>query len=366
MPDVKVPDIKGQNDVHRVASGIADAPQKRGKKATIVGAGINGLVAANYLLRDGFDVTVLERSPVVGGACSDTTVINKGSRYTFNKGATVLGYMQDFVWKETGLQDRLRTYLPPPIYVCYFNGDESPYLFSDGIEKMQGWRGNGKDDFKGFAKDLERVKKFLIKGFREARVPTIKDANQELGEEMVQLWITGSGRALLDRYFTSNNAKRYFSYSLIENSVSEIDEPYSAFNIPLRESGSVFNGSWGFVSGGIANVTKELGRINADLGAKIITSARVTGFSQELMEISYEKNGLKEKVFADYVIFATEPLTAARLCNEDGLLKEVYGKKFEGSSGKSVMFFKKISRYWLRPCATTQGTGKTWLWSRGS
>ena len=35
----------------------------------IVGAGINGLVAANYLQRSGCKVTMIERSHRVGGAC---------------------------------------------------------------------------------------------------------------------------------------------------------------------------------------------------------------------------------------------------------------------------------------------------------
>ena len=32
-------------------------------KVIIVGAGINGLVAANYLVKNGFDVSVIEKKP---------------------------------------------------------------------------------------------------------------------------------------------------------------------------------------------------------------------------------------------------------------------------------------------------------------
>ena len=38
--------------------------------AIIIGAGHNGLVAAFYLARAGIKVTVLERRPFVGGACT--------------------------------------------------------------------------------------------------------------------------------------------------------------------------------------------------------------------------------------------------------------------------------------------------------
>ena len=39
------------------------------KEVIIVGAGINGLVAANYLIKHGLDVSVVEKKPNTGGAC---------------------------------------------------------------------------------------------------------------------------------------------------------------------------------------------------------------------------------------------------------------------------------------------------------
>ena len=48
------------------------------KKAVVVGAGINGLVASNYLQKNNFDVTLIEKNNYVGGACiKDTIEYNK-------------------------------------------------------------------------------------------------------------------------------------------------------------------------------------------------------------------------------------------------------------------------------------------------
>jgi phytoene dehydrogenase-like protein len=79
---------------------------------TVIGAGINGLVAANYLVRAGHKVTLLERNDWVGGACVSETVEVDGIRQDYPLGATVLGLMQDFVWRETGLADRLQAWAP--------------------------------------------------------------------------------------------------------------------------------------------------------------------------------------------------------------------------------------------------------------
>ena len=46
-------------------------------KVVIIGAGVNGLVAANYLKKHDFNVTILEKKNYVGGACvKDSTIIH--------------------------------------------------------------------------------------------------------------------------------------------------------------------------------------------------------------------------------------------------------------------------------------------------
>ena len=70
---------------------------KTSQSITIIGAGINGLVATNYLARAGPQVTLLERNDQVGGACVSETVVINGIQQDYALGATTLGPMQDFV-----------------------------------------------------------------------------------------------------------------------------------------------------------------------------------------------------------------------------------------------------------------------------
>ncbi|MCH8337042.1 MAG: FAD-dependent oxidoreductase [Proteobacteria bacterium] len=53
---------------------------------TVIGAGINGLVAANYLARAGHQVTLLERSDRVGGACVSETLVVDGIQQDYALG----------------------------------------------------------------------------------------------------------------------------------------------------------------------------------------------------------------------------------------------------------------------------------------
>ena len=64
------------------------------KEVIIVGAGINGLVAANYLIKHGLDVSVVEKKPNTGGACVKDSAIIENKNIDFAYGATVLGLFQ--------------------------------------------------------------------------------------------------------------------------------------------------------------------------------------------------------------------------------------------------------------------------------
>ena len=77
------------------------------KKIIIVGSGINGLVAANYLVKAGYDVTIIEKKQITGGACIKDSEIIEGKNIDFAYGATVLGMMPEFIFNETGLSKRL-------------------------------------------------------------------------------------------------------------------------------------------------------------------------------------------------------------------------------------------------------------------
>jgi phytoene dehydrogenase-like protein len=306
------------------------------KRIAVVGGGVNGLVAANYLARAGRAVTLYERHERVGGACISESVNVDGIDYEIPLGATVLGFMQDFVFEETGLASRLETWAPAHSKLVYFPGSIEPtYIHRDpaALERELRDKCDERGDIAGFRRDEAHVVSFLQDGYRRATPPRLEDARARLGEAICERFIEGSARALMDHYFTSERTKLYMSMTVIESGPVSLDAPFSAFNVPLLDSGSVFGGYYGFVKGGIWQITEELARINSELGVRIETSSEIDSI---------------DSLEADTIVLATDPATAARLSGQT-----LPSTSFLGTAGKMTLLFRNPVRWKDSPEADT-------------
>ncbi len=246
-------------------------------KVIVIGGGINGLVAANYLQRNGYAVTMLEKKASIGGACTSDEISFDGKSYSYSNGASAFGFMQEFVFEETGLSKRVTVGAPEHPEVVYFDGCEPCLLYEDihllKQELKEKWGEEG--NVEGFFDDMSQVRNFLIANFKKGKVPTIAKARRRLGLSLAKRWISGSARNLLEHYFTSDKTKMFFYIEVTESGPVAFDSPYSAFNVALMNTGSIFDGKWGFVKGGIANITRTLATINAELGVKLVTGVDI-------------------------------------------------------------------------------------------
>lgn len=315
------------------------------EKIVVVGGGINGLVAANYLQRQAYDVVLLERKDKVGGACELDSVRFNGTSYQFPAGATTLGFMQDFVFEETGLAGKVDLMQPAHPGVVWFESLKSPCFLYEDLNQLKRelktkWKEKGA--VSEFFDDLERVRRFLIEGFRNAEIPDLGKAKSALGARLTKLWIEGSARDLFNHYFTSHQMKVFWAIEVTESGPVSLDSSFSAFTIPLLSSGSIFGGNWGFVKGGLYELIKALDRVNQERGVQVITGAKVLSASQNGSQVTYaDSEGHAHKIDCDYIFFATDPLTAADVLKEKSLVKEVKSKRLLGTSGKLVLIFKK-------------------------
>ncbi len=318
------------------------------KKAVVVGAGINGLIAAYYLRRAGFVVTLIERADRVGGACIAEVATVNGRSQRYALGASVLGLMQDFIFQETGLVRRIQTFVPDhPKRVHFPDPDASAWIYRDADELQRelaakwGERGGVAD----FRADEARVVAYLQEGYRAAVPPTLASAEDRLGKTLTQLWISGSATDLLNHYFTAERTKVYMAMTVTESGPVSLHEPYSAFTLPLMDSGSIFDGYYGFVKEGLWRITEELGEINRESGVDIQLSSSVESVDVESGHVHYEQAGQTKTAAFDHLLLATDPLTAARVVGDAPMIREIESKRFLGTSGKLSLFFREPVRW---------------------
>ena len=310
------------------------------KKVVIVGSGINGLVTANYLVKAGYSVSIIEKKDFTGGACIKDSLTIEGKNIDFAYGATVLGMMPEFIFNETGLVNKVEGFYPKTPKLVYFRDQEdSTKIFQDSIELekelKEKWGEKGR--INDFRSDENKVIKFIQKLYKEAISPTVEIAYKELGKEIADLWVFGTAKNLLDHYFTSEKTKLYMGMTVIESGPASIYDPGTAFTIPLMDSGSVFDGYWGFVKTGIWKITETLSDINLNLGVKVYLNSSITEVDTKSKIISFIKDNKDETLHYDHLIFATDPITPSKLIKgfkQDIELDEI------GTSGKVTAFFR--------------------------
>jgi phytoene dehydrogenase-like protein len=133
--------------------------------------------------------------------------------------------------------------------------------------------------------------------------------------------------------------------TVTESGPVSLSDPYTAFTLPLMDSGSIFGGYYGFVKGGIWQITEELGRINAELGVTTHLSSTLTEVDAANGNVSFEQAGRDHKLNFDYLVMGTDPLTATRLLGDQSQIAQTQKQKFRGSSGKLNLMFRKPVRW---------------------
>jgi phytoene dehydrogenase-like protein len=133
--------------------------------------------------------------------------------------------------------------------------------------------------------------------------------------------------------------------TVTESGPVSLHDPYSAFTIPLMDSGSVFDGYYGFVKGGLWRLTEELGAICREAGIDIRLSTRVVAVDPDRRELEYSNGKETRTEPFDHLVLATDPLMAARLIGDASTVALIESKRFLGTSGKLTLFFREPVRW---------------------
>jgi len=247
-----------------------------GSRIVIVGGGHNGLVAAFYLARAGLEPLVLERRPIVGGACV-TEEFAPGFRAS--TGAYVLSMLRPAVWRDMRLSQRGVTVSPAGPSLNLMPDGASLLLDDDPSEANEAVSAHSRRDaaaLGSFESELGRLAQVLLPtmdhpapdpAMRRARdwatvlrlLPT-GATHRKLIADTLRLLTTSVNDYLSER-FESDIVKVALGWHAINDSLAGPSSSGTGY-VLLHDhaSGDPAGGirQWGFVNGGMGKVTAAM------------------------------------------------------------------------------------------------------------
>lgn len=327
----------------------------------VVGAGHNGLVAAFYLARAGRRVLVVERREIVGGACV-TEEFAPGFRAS--TGAYILSMLRPAIWTDLRLRERgVVTDDAGPSLNLFPDGadlllDDDPATAAEAVRRFSPADARALPEVE---EQLLRLAGLLVPTFdltafspgslrrRNRRsvlslVRTTMRSRKELDEALFLL--TTSADHYLSERFESPYVRAALGWHSINDSLAGPSTFGTAY-VLLHDHVSHDPGGglrrWGFVRGGMGQVTAAMAEAAREAGAEIRTGVGVerirTRGSGDGIEVSGVLLADGTHVTADMVLSGADPKhTFGTLCDPadlpDDFLRAVGNIRSDGSSIK--------------------------------
>lgn len=278
---------------------------KHGKyDAVIIGGGHNGLVCAAYLAKAGRKVCVLERRHVLGG-CATTEELWPG--YKVSTAAYVISLFQTHIIRELRLKEYGLKILPrsPSSFTPLPDGRSLTMGPDPALNHREISKFSLKDAaaYPRYEALLERVAATLEPALSEAapdplplpagwrkiglgkklrdgkKLMKLYNAVKDLGEDFpatVEI-LTGAARPILERWFDSEVLKATLATDAIIGAFTSISSPGSAYVLlhhVMGEAGGA-RGVWGYVQGGMGQLSEAIASACEDMGVEIRRDAPV-------------------------------------------------------------------------------------------
>jgi phytoene dehydrogenase-like protein len=261
--------------------------------AIVVGAGHNGLVAAFYLASAGLSTLVLERRPLVGGCCV-TEEFAPG--YRASTGAYVLSMLREAIWQDMRLAERGLTVSPAGPSLNLFPDGER-FLLSEQLDEtereIERFSKRDAARFRAFEQRLADMARIVVPMFnwtppaagRQNMAQLVTATRMGRGAlagrrdllDLMFLFSTSASQ-YLNTWFESEHLKAALGWHAINDSVSGPSTPGTAY-VLLHDHASEESGggvrTWGFVRGGMGEVTRLMAEAASEAGAEIRTDAEV-------------------------------------------------------------------------------------------
>lgn len=247
------------------------------KRVTIIGSGISSLSSASFLAKEGYDVTILEKNPTIGGRARqfsfDGFVFDMGPSWywmpdVFEQFYNKFGYTTADFYTLKRLD---------PSYRVYWQDDSYTNIPASETD-LHGW-------FESLEKGSSlKLKKFLEEASYKYDVgmkdlvykPSLKVsefADMRILKGLINLHLLSSFSRYIRRYFKNEKILSLLEFPVLFLGAMPKDTPalYSLMNYA-----DISLGTW-YPMGGMFNIIEAFERIARENGVTILTDHEVTG-----------------------------------------------------------------------------------------
>jgi phytoene desaturase len=251
------------------------------KKATILGAGISGLSAASFLAQSGWDVTIVEKNPTIGGRARQFShegfVFDMGPSWywmpdVFEQFYQKFGYTSSDFYDLKRLDPSYRVYWPDQTHsdIPATMGELEAMFesFEPGSAlKLRDFLKDAKYKYEVGMKDLVYKPSMKVTEFMDLR----------LLKGLFSMNLTNSFSTYINRYFSHPKLRSLLEFPVLFLGAMPKDTPalYSLMNYADMELGT-----W-YPMGGMYKFIEAFEKIAKEQGVKIVTDAQITSLEKE-------------------------------------------------------------------------------------
>lgn len=252
--------------------------------AIVIGAGHNGLIAAAYLACAHRRVLVLERRRIVGGACVTEEV---WPGYRVSTAAYLCSLLRPEIVADLELtQHGFEVYRRETSGFAPARHGASLFFYPDAermrpeLERFCAETPEDVAAYFQFEADIERVAA-VVEPFLLREPPTeaeLRAAFQEAGiAALYAPFLHGSVRDLLDARFRNERLKTMLATDGLIGTYGGPSTPGTAYVLLHHYLGNILGsrGGWGYVRGGMGQITQALAKVVTAHGGEIRTDAEV-------------------------------------------------------------------------------------------
>lgn len=245
------------------------------KQVIVVGAGVGGLAAAVRLQQAGYEVSLFEKEPRVGGKMSQI----REQGFTFDVGPTIVMmpdlYREVFELCGRNPDDYIPMQKVEPLMDISFSPEERLRLSNSLSELVGSLEAISEKDTQGYFAYLAKLyQRFLVAKNNFLQRPFRKPTDFYNPKSLMagfRLHTLGDAYSSVSRYVEDDRLRKALAFQTLYIGISPYEGPSLYMIIPMIE---LLYGVW-FIEGGMYTLACSLERLFLELGGKVHTETPV-------------------------------------------------------------------------------------------